>query len=465
MASRRILIVDDERSICDVLSIALRKDGYQVAAETNPKKALELVRAEPYDLILQDVKMPEMDGIDFLREVKRLREDQLVVIMTAYSTWERAVEAMRLGAYGYIKKPFDTQLDIRTTVARAFQLKDSSQRAAKSIHEMMGQIGHLMGDSRQIRDVRDLIRRAAPTDSTVLISGASGTGKELVARALHYASSRADKPFVAVNCGAIPEMLLESELFGHVKGSFTGATQDKAGLIESAGDGTFFLDEVSELPTPLQVKLLRALEEREFRPVGSNAVRRTEVRFITATNRNLAQEVKEGRFRQDLYYRLNVIGIQLPPLSERRDDVALLTGFFLRRFSKEMNKPVTAFTEGAKHALERHDWPGNVRELENAIQRAVALSEKREIDEIDLGLTAAVPLTPSSRGGEAAAPLGDDGLDLDRTLADMEIAYLKKALDMTEGSYTKAAQLLKMSLRSFRYKLQKYGLARDDGQS
>ncbi len=460
--ARRILIVDDEQSICDVLSIALKKDGYHVTAETNPRKALDLVRRDKFDLVLQDLKMPEMDGLDLLRDIKKARADAIVIIMTAYSTWDRAVEAMRLGAFHYIKKPFDNNTDIRASVARALRAKDVGAQLARSFDDTLTQTGHLMGDSTAMRDVRELIRRVAATDSTVLIHGASGTGKELVARALHYGSPRSGKPFVVINCGAIPEQLLESEVFGHMRGSFTGATGDKVGLLETAAGGTFFLDEISEMSLQLQVKLLRAIEEREFKPVGSAQTRTVDVRFVTATNRELPAEVKNGRFRQDLYYRLNVIAIHIPPLKDRRGDIPILAGTFLRRFSKEMGKNATSFTDAGRDALERHDWPGNVRELENAVQRAVALCDAPEIDARDLdigGLAAAGPVQAAPAGA-----LPEDGLDLDRTLAEIEVGYLKEALKKTGGNYTQAAQLLKMSLRSLRYKLQKYGLDKDSVQ-
>ncbi len=460
---KKILIVDDEQSICDVLSIALKKDGYSVTTETNPKKALDLVRRDRFDLVLQDLKMPEMDGLDLLREIKKAREDAIVVIMTAYSTWDRAVEAMRLGAFHYIKKPFDNNSDIRAAVSRAMRMKDFGQQLARSFDDMMGEMGQLMGDSSAIRDVRELVRRVAPTDSTVLIQGASGTGKELVARALHYGSSRSGKPFVAVNCGAIPEQLLESEVFGHVRGAFTGATSDKIGLMETATGGTFFLDEISEMPVTLQVKLLRCIEEHEFKPVGSSQTRKADVRFIAATNRDLQSEVRTGGFRADLYYRINVISIYIPPLKDRRGDVPILAGYFMRKFSREMGKPVTNFTADGRDALERHDWPGNVRELENAVQRSVALCDGNEIDAGSLNVTGGSPtaLLPVQQATPSTYALPEDGLDLDRTLTEIEVGYLKEALRRTDGSYTQAAQLLKMSLRSLRYKLQKYGLDKE----
>jgi two-component system response regulator PilR (NtrC family) len=454
-AKRRILIVDDEQSICDVLSIALRKEGYDVKAETNPKRALDLVRAEPFDLVIQDLKMPEMDGIELLREIRKLKEDALVVVMTAYSSWDRAVEAMRLGAFHYLNKPVDTQAGLRATVARAMHLKDSSARLATSHEETMRSIGHLLGDSAPIREVRELIRRVAPTDSTVLIHGESGTGKELVARALHSGSPRALKPFVAFNCGAITETLMESELFGHLRGAFTGAVADKAGLMETAAGGTFFMDEISEMSVQLQVKLLRALEEREYKPVGSAKTHTVDVRFITATNRDLKAEIRAGKFREDLFYRLNVISIRLPTLRDRREDVPLLAGHFLRNFAREMKKDVVRFNEGARAALERYDWPGNVRELENSIQRAVALCSGREITADDLGIAAGRGTPPA-----AASPQPAEEIDLDQKVADLERGYIRDALQRAQGNYTKAAQLLKMSLRSFRYKLQKYGLDR-----
>jgi len=455
----RILVVDDEQSICDVLSISLRKEGYEVAAETNPRKALERFRQDRFDVVLQDLKMPEMDGIQLLRELKSFREDAVVIIMTAYSTWDRAVEAMRLGAYDYIKKPFDTQVDIKGTIARALQTGGPKVQFAKGFDEMLQRIGLVVGYSKSMRQVRDLILRAAPTDSTVLIQGESGVGKELIARALHYGSPRSNKPFIAVNCGALTETLLESELFGHAKGSFTGAVSEKVGLVEVAHTGTLFLDEVSEMSPQLQVKVLRLLEEKEFKPVGSVQTRRVDVRFITATNKDLEQEINRSTFRKDLFYRLNVIPIHVPPLRERRDDIPLLAEFFLAKYSRDMKRQGKKFEPDVKDAMLRHPWPGNIRELENAVQRAVALSDGASITVRDLLETAAP--SPALAPAAAARAIGEDGLDLDQTMAEIEVGYLRKALDLSEGNYTRAAQLLKMSLRSFRYKLQKYGIDRN----
>ncbi len=459
-ASWKILIVDDEQSICDVLGISLRKEGYQVAAETSPRKGLERFRHEHFDVVLQDLKMPEMDGIELLRELKKFREDAVVIIMTAYSTWDRAVEAMRLGAYDYIRKPFDTQVDVKGTIARALHARQTHVEFAQSFDEMLQRIGLVIGFSRPMKSVRDLILRAAPTDSTVLIQGESGVGKELVARALHYGSPRSGKPFIAVNCGALTETLLESELFGHAKGSFTGAVVEKVGLVEVAHTGTLFLDEVSEMSPQLQVKVLRLLEEKEFKPVGSVNTKRVDVRFITATNRDLEEEIQKGTFRKDLYYRLNVIPIHIPPLRERTDDIPLLAEYFLGNYSRAMKRQGKRFASEVKDAMLRHPWPGNIRELENAVQRAVALSDGAEITVKDLFETAS-PLAEASAPGVPGGSIGEDGLDLDQKMADFEIGYLRKALDQSGGNYTRAAQLLKMSLRSFRYKLQKYGIDKE----
>ncbi|HEX7896189.1 MAG TPA: sigma-54 dependent transcriptional regulator [Planctomycetota bacterium] len=459
--ARRVLIVDDEQSICDVLSISLRKEGYEVASEVNPRRALDRFRQQNFDLVLQDLKMPEMDGLDLLREVKQLRPQTVVIIMTAYSTWDRAVEAMRLGAYAYIKKPFDTQVDIKSTISRALTGRTDQADYVKNFDEMLQAIGFVVGYSKPMRAVRDLLLRAAPTDSTVLIQGESGVGKELIAQSLHQGSPRATKPFIAVNCGALTETLLESELFGHAKGSFTGAVSDKTGLVEVADKGTLFLDEISEMSPQLQVKILRLLEEKEFKPVGSVQTRRVDVRFVTATNKDLEEAIRKSEFRKDLFYRLNVIPVHVPPLRERRDDIPLLAEHFLLRYCKDMKRAGKRFEPAVKDAMMRHPWPGNIRELENAVQRAIALSDGDVITVKDLletagppaDLLAAVPATPRA--------LDEDGMDLDQTMADIEIGFLKKALDMTGGNYTKAAQLLKMSLRSFRYKLQKFGIDRE----
>ena len=461
MASWRVLIVDDEQSICDVLTISLKKEGYVVAAETNPRRALERLKREPFDLVLQDLKMPEMDGIDLLREIKKVREETVVIIMTAYTTWDRAVEAMRLGAYDYIKKPFDTQIDIKGTISRALASREQQIQFARTFDDMLGRIGLVVGYSKAMKTVRDLIQRAAPTDSTVIIQGESGVGKELIARALHYGSPRSAKPFIAVNCGALTETLLESELFGHSKGSFTGAISEKIGLVEVAHTGTLFLDEVSEMSPQLQVKVLRLLEEKEFKPVGSVTTKRVDVRFITATNKDLELAIQQNEFRKDLFYRLNVIPIHIPPLRERRDDIPILAEHFLGKYSKDMKRAGKRFAPEVKEAMMRHPWPGNIRELENAVQRSIALSDGDVITAKDLLETAAPTPDLRSVAAATARAIGEDGLDLDATMTDIEMGYLKRALEMTGGNYTKAAQLLKMSLRSFRYKLQKYGIDKE----
>jgi len=461
MAPWRILIVDDEQSICDVLSISLKKEGYAVSSETNPRRALERLKREPVDLVLQDLKMPEMDGIDLLREIKKQREETVVIIMTAYTTWDRAVEAMRLGAYDYIKKPFDTQIDIKGTIARALQSRDQQIQFARSFDDMLSKIGFVVGYSKAMKTVRDLIQRAAPTDSTVIIQGESGVGKELIARSLHYGSPRATKPFIAVNCGALTETLLESELFGHSRGSFTGAVSDKVGLVEVAHTGTLFLDEVSEMSPQLQVKVLRLLEEKEYKPVGSVTTKRVDVRFITATNKDLDLAIQRNEFRKDLYYRLNVIPIHIPPLRERRDDIPILAEHFLQKYSKDMKRAGKRFAPEVKDAMMRHPWPGNIRELENAVQRSIALSDGDVITAKDLLETAAPTADLRSVAAATARSIGEEGLDLDATMTDIEVGYLKRALEMAGGNYTKAAQLLKMSLRSFRYKLQKFGIDKE----
>ena len=461
MSAWRVLIVDDEQSICDVLSISLKKAGYTVSAETNPRRALERLKKEPFDLVLQDLKMPEMDGIDLLREIKKLREETVVIIMTAYTTWDRAVEAMRLGAYDYIKKPFDTQIDIKGTISRALASREQQIQFARTFDEMLGRIGLVVGYSKAMKIVRDLIQRAAPTDSTVIIQGESGVGKELIARALHYGSPRSAKPFIAVNCGALTETLLESEMFGHSRGSFTGAVSDKIGLVEVANTGTLFLDEVSEMSPQLQVKVLRLLEEKEYKPVGSVTTKRVDVRFITATNKDLEVAIQRNEFRKDLFYRLNVIPIHIPPLRERRDDIPILAEFFLGKYSKDMKRAGKRFAPEVKEAMMRHPWPGNIRELENAVQRSIALSDGDTITAKDLLETAAPSPDLRSVAAATARAIGEEGLDLDATMTDIEMGYLKRALEMTGGNYTKAAQLLKMSLRSFRYKLQKYGIDKE----
>ncbi len=453
----RILVVDDEQSMCELLSVLLAKQGYVVDTALDAESGMDCFSRNSYDLVIQDLRMPRVDGIELLRRVKQRSPETVVIVMTAYSSWDTAVEAMRLGAYDYIRKPFDNA-EVRSVILRALDQKRIQKELGTQHDQGPQPLRNMIGHTPKLLEIFALIERVAPTDSTVLIEGESGTGKNLVARALHYGSSRKDMPFVSADCGAFPESLLESELFGHVKGAFTGAVADKKGLFEVADGGTFFLDEISEMSANTQVKLLRMLEDREFRAVGSTETKHIDVRFIAATNTTLADEVERGRFREDLFYRLNVITIGLPPLRERREDIPLLAGHFLATYAKAMRKNTHKISAPGMHALMTFDWPGNVRELENTIQRAVAMAKSEEIDLSDLkGEIGSAPLrTPTFL--EEIPP---QGLDLEARLAEVEQRYLLAALARTGWHLGNAAELLGISFRSMRYKVKKHGLTRD----
>lgn len=457
----KILVVDDEEALCEVLRIILTNEGYEVQTAHEGEKALTLFRQSPFDIVIQDIKMPGIDGITLLKRFKELNSEITVIIITAFSTFQTAVEAMRLGAYDYIKKPFDNNRDLKATINRAIQFKHLVRHFKTKGLELEAPLKMMIGTTPAMREIYDLMRRVALTDSTVLVQGESGTGKELVARALHYTSSRSSEPFITVNCGAFTETLLESELFGHIKGAFTTAVSDKKGLLEVANKGTFFLDEVSELSPQMQTNLLRVLEQREFKPVGSTQTKIVDVRFITATNTDLVERIKNGAFREDLYYRLNVISIHLPPLRERKEDIPLLAGDFLAKYSRMMKKTVTKFTPEALESLMNYDWPGNVRELENRIQRAVALTENELISPEDL--TQKVRPSPlMARGpGIEAELFPQKGLALPDKIKDMEKKYIKQALETTDWQLNQAANLLNMKLRSLRYKIKKYKINKE----
>ncbi len=458
----RILVVDDERGMREVLSVLLEREGHAVTVASDGAEALEKYGGVRPDLVLVDVRMPKMDGIALLRALKGRDPGALVIVMTAYSTWDSAVEAMRLGAFDYFRKPFDNR-EIRATVARALAARRTLLAGGDA---GWAKVAAMVGHGQAMQEIFAVVRRVGPTDSTVCITGESGTGKELIARALHSASPRVGGPFITVNCGAFVETLLESELFGHVRGAFTGAVADRKGLFEVADGGTLFLDEIGEMAPQTQVKFLRVLEERRYAPVGAPEARPVDVRLIAATNKDLAEEVEVGRFREDLYYRLDVIPIHLPPLRERREDVPLLAGQFLARYARTMRKNVAALSKEAMELLLAYDWPGNIRELENVIQRAVALSEGPEIAPQDLAGRFAERGKVAAGPGPAAIPPG--GMDLEAHLEAVERRYLEEALRRTGGHLTKAAELLGMTFRAIRYKVQKLGLkkaASDGGES
>jgi two-component system response regulator PilR (NtrC family) len=452
----RILVADDERSIRELLAIVLRRDGYEVILAENGRTALNVLESEPIDLLISDIKMPDMSGVEVLRAAKQVDQDILGIMITAFASTESAVEALRMGAYDYVSKPFDVD-ELKIIVRNALERRQLRQenvllkRALQSSH----QFSSIVGRSESMLAVFKLIETVAPTNSTILVTGESGTGKELVAKAIHFNSLRRDRPFVAVNCGALPEQLLESELFGHMRGSFTGASANKKGLVEVADRGTIFLDELGEMSPMMQVKLLRVLQERRFRRVGGTDELEANIRVIAATNQDLAKMVAEGRFREDLYYRVNVIQVQLPPLRDRQEDITLLAGHFLEKFRDQMGKNVASISNEAMAYLERYDWPGNIRELENVIERAVALETSAAI------LPDSLP--PQLRGlpsknGQTATQLPETGFDLEAHVENMERDYIAQALKRAGGKQSKAAEMLGMSFRSFRYYVKKYNL-------
>jgi two-component system response regulator PilR (NtrC family) len=454
----QILVVDDEKSMRDFLKIALTEEGYQVETAESGNRAIELLEASTPDLIITDMKMPGKTGLDVLRKAKEVNPLLPVIMITAYSSTDDAVEAMKLGATDYITKPFkleEIKLVIKGAVEKDKLIKENVY-LKEALYERYN-FSNIIGGSEPMLKVFEIIKHVADSKSTVLITGASGTGKELVAKAIHFNSSRREKPFLTVNCAALPEQLLESELFGHEKGAFTGAVSTKKGLMEVADGGTFFLDEVGEMPPVVQVKLLRVLQEREFKRVGGIKDITVDVRIIAASDQDLKRAVEEKRFRESLYYRLNVVPIELPTLSERKGDIPLLVQHFLRKYGEREQKNPKGITREAMRLLENYSWPGNVRELENIIEHAVAVSREDVITEQFLPeeIRVGQPLGTPSVG---IADL-DEGIDLEKTLEDIEKIYLLQALNKTGGVKKKAADLLNLSFRSLRYRLKKLDLA------
>ncbi|HUL78509.1 MAG TPA: sigma-54 dependent transcriptional regulator [Vicinamibacteria bacterium] len=448
---KRILIVDDEQSMRELLAILLKKEGFEVATAGSRAEAAKALAGPAVDMVLTDVRLPDGDGLEILRHVKSASPETVVIVMTAFGTTETAVAARKLGAEAYVLKPFDVdevRIVIRDTLATR-DLRSENVRLKREVGERYG-LDRLIGVSAAMASLFEMVRAVAPASSTVLISGESGTGKELVARAIHALSSRADKPFVSVNCGALPDTLLESELFGHVKGAFTDAHQAKKGLFEAAHGGTLFLDEVGETSPAMQVKLLRALQDRRVRRVGGTEEMDVDVRVIAATNALLEERVKEKRFREDLFYRLQVIPIHAPPLRERREDIPILAQHFFERFARAMDKRVAKISDAALEALKRYSWPGNVRELENVIERAVAL----ETTEAVLPERLPEAIRASGRVGEVA--LLGPGFSLDDHLRSIEARLLLEALERAAGDRGRAAAILGVSPRSLRYLLQKH---------
>ena len=453
----KILVVDDEKSLREVLSIMLKRAGYTVTEASDGDEAIGHVNKEIYDLVITDLRMPKADGMDVLKAVKSSSPDTVVLVITAFATSDSAVEAMKQGAYDYLTKPFQVD-EVQLIIRNALEKRRLSTENMLLKREMASQssFAKIVGQSEAMQKVFDVVKKVADAKSNVLICGESGTGKELIARAIHYNSARSPMPFVAVNCSAVPETLLESELFGHVKGSFTGAISNKAGLFEVANGGTIFLDEIGDTTPTIQVKLLRVIQEREFRRVGGNQDMKVDVRVIAATNRDLEKAVAEGAFREDLYYRLDVIPIRLPPLRLRTGDIPLLVTHFLEKFSQESGKPVPMFMPEALHVLLEHEWRGNVRELENLIERVVAFSSGAPVTDADVRGWLHRSVTPQQPGLPTDLP--DDGLDLEALINGIEKDLLLRALERAKWVKKKAARLLRLNTRSFRYRLEKYAI-------
>ncbi len=456
-----ILVCDDERSICQMLQIALQNQGHRVETVTSGEQACHKIDTTLYDVVVTDVRMPRVNGMEVLQHSRRVSPDTMVIVITAVDDTDLPIEALNTGAFYYIRKGSKFLEDVLSAIALALdrtQLRKQNA-ALKRDAAQRNSLDNLVGESEPMRRLKQTIRTIAPTNSTVIVSGESGTGKELVARAIHTCSPRSNEPFVSINCGAFPETLLESELFGYVKGAFTGASANKVGLFELSSGGTIFLDEIGETTLPMQIKLLRVLQERCIRPVGGGQETPVDVRVIAATNKNLLQHVQDGHFREDLYYRLSVIPVEVPPLRDRGDDVVLLANHFLKKFAVQMSKSVVRLSPASLQTMKGYDWPGNVRVLENTIERAVAMSSG---DELNVELPNGGPSTISSATANAGAlgvVLPADGIDLERYIADMEKSLLQSALRRSNGIQTRAAEILKLSYRSFRHMMKKYDLS------
>jgi two-component system response regulator PilR (NtrC family) len=460
MLEDRILVADDEQSMREFLDIMLKKEGYKVSLASNGEEVLKLIDKDLFDLVLLDVRMPKLDGIGVLKKIKITSPETIVIMITAYASADTAIKAMKEGAYDYITKPFKVE-EIKLIIKNALEKKNLQKEnlLLKQVVRDRYRFGSIIGQSSKMLALYDLLEKIAPTKTNILVTGESGTGKELVAKAIHYNSSRKDKPFVTLNCGAIPESLIESELFGHMKGAFTDAIATKKGLFEMADEGTIFLDEISELPFLMQVKLLRILQDKEFKRVGGTDDIRVDVRIISATNKDLEEAVKEKRFREDLFYRLNVIQVKMPPLRDRKEDIPILAAHFLKKYSEELSKTILKISPEALNMLLNYEYPGNVRELQNIIERAVALGNGNELT--PQHLSSYLDEQIQSKRGAIELDIPPEGIDLEKVIEEIERALLLKALNRTKGIKKKAAELLRINFRSMRYRLEKYGLDHD----
>ncbi len=461
MGKDHLLVADDQRSMREFLDIMLKKEGYRVTLASNGEEVFRLLEKDLFDLALLDIRMPRQDGISALKRIKTVSPETIVIMMTAYASADTAIKAMKEGAYDYITKPFKID-EIKLIIQNALEkrhLREENLLLKQVVRERY-HFGNIIGQSPKMLELYDFLEKVAPTKTNILITGESGTGKELVAKAIHYNSPRRDKPFVTLNCGAIPESLIESELFGHMRGAFTDAIATKKGLFEVADEGTLFLDEISEIPLMMQVKLLRVLQDREFKRVGGTEDIRVDVRIISATNKDLEEAVREKQFREDLFYRLNVIQIRLASLRERKEDIPLLADHFLKKYSEELGKPISGISPEALRILVQYDHPGNVRELQNIIERAVALETSSELSSHNLSSYLEEQLPFRKRPIDLEIPT--EGISLEKVVEDVERTLLIKALDRTKGIKKKAAELLHINFRSMRYRLEKYGLNHTD---
>jgi DNA-binding NtrC family response regulator len=450
----KILIIDDEKSVLDMLNVVFKKEGYRVKKSLSAQKALELIEEEDFDLILSDIRLPQISGMELLRKVKEKKPGIPVIMITAYGTIKQAVEALKAGAIDYVVKPFDVE-ELKIIVSQGLEkikLKEENILLKKELKEKYS-FKNMVGKSKKMKEIYSLIEKLAATDSTVLITGESGTGKEMAARAVHLLSPRWDNPFVSLNCAALPENLLESELFGHVKGSFTGAIVNKKGMFEVAEKGVLFLDEVGEMSPWTQVKLLGAIQDRKVRRVGGTEEIPVDVRIIAATNQNLKKKIEEEKFREDLFYRLNVISLEMPPLREKKEDLPLLVSHFLKKYCQKMGKKMKRIVPEVMNIFESYPWPGNVRELENLIERIVAIEDRETITEDSLPEELLKPPKKPETN-----LLFQQGFNLNSHLDEIAQNYIKEARQAANGNLKETASHLGVSYRTLRYLIDKYGL-------